>query len=481
MVADGKTLLIASAGGAAALYGIIWTASRLSPAFDLHFHLWRTLGRCALGRTLAVVSAPARALLPLPPLPGDAAVSTQWITQLLRRKGLLEPGTVVSEARLETWTGEAFGGGHGSTCRVVLTYTGLGSVGKPPPATHHHSANPATLVLKRSSEVLLRGWAAIASGQQREVLFHRRFGIELDEILDAPLFSSVQLGGFFLLTPEVEGTPLHRYMGAQLEFFGMLSSQTLGSLTAVDALREAFQAAAVLHASHWNDGALKRLRWLKGSAWYEGRDRGSWEQGMELSFRAWENLKRLHNEGSLGFELSAKLARVIDASFARSTWDSFQASIQHPDHPFALIHGDFHAQNMMLRAACKNAGRKGGAALSVFDWSEVGPGCPMTDLGQMMISDVPREVWKSHGLDLVKDYWNALLARGVDEYSFPFDRCWALFETAGVQKWIWLFPIMAKFVPPHTLVFFQRQLEAFIADHGDYDSYQIHSSMLLLL
>eukprot|EP00873_Tetraselmis_striata_P000930 jgi/Tetstr1/421194/TSEL_001100.t1 len=465
----GRTLLLYGVGGAAAVSGALWAASRASPTFALYWRLWRTLGQVAAGRLVGRASEPLRRLLPLPPLPGDDTVSASWLTSVLRRHGMLEAGARVDRVRLETWTGEAFGGGHGSTCRVVVEY----SAGHSRSGKSAAGVNPPSLVLKRSHGGVLRAWTAVAGGQQREVLFHRHFGEELAVILDAPLYGAVGPGGFALLTPEVGGTPLHRYMGAQLEFFGMLSPQALGSFTAVDALMEAFRAAAALHASHWNDPALLATPWLKGAGWYRGTDRGAWEQGMELARTAWARLKALDLQGGLGFALSAKLAAVIDASYARSTWEAFQAALADPAAPFALIHGDFHAQNMMLRAS--------GRSLSVFDWSEVGPGCPLTDLGQMMISDVRPEVWRSHGQELLHGYWRALVDGGVDARAFPFERCCELYETAGVQKWLWLFPIMAKFVPPASLVFFQSQLEAFIADHGDHPSYQIHSSMLLLV
>jgi len=388
---------------------------------------------------------------------------------------MIGPEVGVSSARLETWTGEAFGGGHGTACRVVIDYVGIN-------AAAGGAKAPPSLVMKTSPGNLRRLVGMMAGGQNREVFFHRRFGAELRAILGDVLHGTSDPSGFVLLSEEVKGTPLHRYLGAQLEFFGLEAPPEAREVQQtkrgpVDALKEAFSAAAVLHASHWNDSTLKEIPWLKGAAWYRGGDRASWEQGMALTQRQWRKVKQLHSEEVLGFELSAKLSRIIDASFARSTWEAFQATISDPSQPFALIHGDFHAQNMLWRAQTGDSH----GTVCMFDWSEVGPGGPLTELGQMMISDVHPEVWREHDAKLVRCYWEQLVERGVDRAEFPFEACWSLYETEGVQKWIWLFPIMFMFAPASMMVYFQNQLEAFIVDHGDYDSYEIHSSMLLLM
>eukprot|EP00951_Prasinocladus_malaysianus_P029488 scaffold272735_cov41-Prasinocladus_malaysianus.AAC.1 len=122
-----------------------------------------------------------------------------------------------------------------------------------------------------------------------------------------------------------------------------------------------------------------------------------------------------------------------------------------------------------------------GSSICMFDWSDVGVGEPLTELGQMMISDVPPEVWRKHDMDLVREYWEGLVSQGVDPNEFTFDRCWERYTVGGVQKWIWLYGIMGLFFPPNTLKFFADQLLAFIEDHGDLPSYEIHSTAFIPL
>lgn len=131
--------------------------------------------------------------------------------------------------------------------------------------------------------------------------------------------------------------------------------------------------------------------------------------------------------------LSPKLRRIMDMSFANTSWAKLQAHLRDPLVPFTLTHGDFHAGNMRFKP--HESGDVARGRLFLFDWSEVGLWEPTADLGQMLISDVKPEVFKPHSRALVRAYWDRLQELGVREETYTFERCWDAFCRGGVEKW----------------------------------------------
>jgi hypothetical protein len=60
----------------------------------------------------------------------------------------------------------------------------------------------------------------------------------------------------------------------------------------------------------------------------------------------------------------------------------------------------------------------------------------MADIGQTLISDAPPSFFREHSRSLVRDYWSRLIAQGVSEQSYPWERCWADFCRAPVERWM---------------------------------------------
>lgn len=69
---------------------------------------------------------------------------------------------------------------------------------------------------------------------------------------------------------------------------------------------------------------------------------------MDRGRNAWLQVKSSAKSGNLGFDLSPKLVKIIDESFARATWANLQAHLRNPSIPWTLCHGDFHAGNILL-------------------------------------------------------------------------------------------------------------------------------------
>jgi hypothetical protein len=105
---------------------------------------------------------------------------------------------------------------------------------------------------------------------------------------------------------------------------------------------------------------------------------------------------------------------------------------------------------------------------------QVGPWEPTTDLAQMIISDVKPELFKAHSKHLVRLYWDHLVKHGVPESSYPFEACWRSFCRGGVERWIWLFTVLASMsLPPKAIQYFHDQLLAFIDAHEERECYHL--------
>ena len=86
--------------------------------------------------------------------------------------------------------------------------------------------------------------------------------------------------------------------------------------------------------------------------------------------------------------------------------------LNHPE-PFALVHGDYRLDNLMLDPA--------GQDVVVVDWQTVSVALPARDLGYFIGTSLPMEQRRAQETHLVRTYYEALHAQGVQGYSF--DRC----------------------------------------------------------
>jgi aminoglycoside phosphotransferase (APT) family kinase protein len=155
---------------------------------------------------------------------------------------------------------------------------------------------------------------------------------------------------------------------------------------------------------------------------------------------------------------SRKLISIIDKSFAYSTWPNFQKEFANST-PFTLCHGDFHAANMI---------NKQDNTIILLDWSEVGIWSPMTDIGQLFISDIKPNVRRSNEVQLIKHYWHQLIQNGVSAGEYPFEECWKSYESSPIERWIWMFAYLSGLdLPAKAIQYFHDQLLSFIEDHSD--------------
>ena len=98
-------------------------------------------------------------------------------------------------------------------------------------------------------------------------------------------------------------------------------------------------------------------------------------------------------EGVDGITIPGALKAIVDASFAKVSWDDWSAHLA--TATFTLTQGDFHPYNAMLMP--------GGKQVVLFDWEMVGAGSPGQELGQFMMNVNP-EFRRAHEKELVRGY-----------------------------------------------------------------------------
>jgi hypothetical protein len=123
----------------------------------------------------------------------------------------------------------------------------------------------------------------------------------------------------------------------------------------------------------------------------------------------------------------------------------------------------------------------------------------MADMGQTLISDCPAALFREHSRTLVRQYWSRLLVKGVTEQQYPWDRCWADFCRATVERWMyvccslpekhltwllcsWLFAVLAGMpLPPLLIQYYHDQLTAFIDAHPPCLEFYVLKSVMDIL
>ena len=244
-------------------------------------------------------------------------------------------------------------------------------------------------------------------------------------------------------------TRMDQFHGAQgglhLERQGHSSNETLSSK---EAWKLVFEDVATTHAKYWgvtnltSDARTK----LKYTSWMNGESREEWEASLMACRLAWNKVDKS--------SMSKRVITFITTCLERATFD--RAAKRMNNRPKTLVHGDFHAKNIFW-----NDNRR---RVTMIDFSEVGIGNPMCDLGQYVISDVETEVRRIHEEEVLRAYWDKLTSSGVDPNEYPFTQCWESYKQDGLDRFVWFFPVLSYFgwAPK----FFHDQIDGFLKDHN---------------
>ncbi|KAK9704053.1 hypothetical protein K7432_010416 [Basidiobolus ranarum] len=400
------------------------------------------------------------------PFPGDESISPLWVTKFLRNSGVLDERNSVIKVTIEDLQGNR--GLAGVLSRLRLTYS-----------SEAGTDLPATLILKMSPSGINGRRSAIAAGQYREAIFYEELGAQCHPFIPKIYFTygSAVTGTCIIVMEDLienqESVGVNMLFGNQI--WGV-ENPWEDAPEQVEVLKEMFMFAAELHAKYWNDHSLLNSKWIKSAGWYKGMDRAKWELAIDTGRSSWEKLKVAIADGSSGVKWSPKFIKVLDASYAATSWAHLQEHLNDRKIPFTLCHGDFHAGNMIwLKNEPTNH-------LRVVDWSEVGVWEPTADLGQTIISDVKASIWRDNDVKLLRLYWEKLVSLGVSAEEYPFDMCLERYERAPVERWIWVFSLMSTFgLPPIAIQYFHDQILSFIEAHGDHDAYILKPVVCLVL
>ena len=298
------------------------------------------------------------------------AVTPEWLTPILRRAGLLERAVVDSFSTQTVGTGQM-----GMSVRYTLRYDRAEARAPRSVVCKFASADPTS----RATGLAMRAYEA-------EVSFYRDVAHTVDMRTPACHSADIDLetGEFVLvledLAPCVQGDQL--------------------AGCSVDQAAVVMEELAKLHAPSWNNPRLADLPWLNRNT------PDSIEMAAQLLASLFPGFVERY-----GSRLEREYVGV-----AERLRSGLGAWMRNRRPPFAVQHGDYRLDNMLFGTA------DGGYPLAVVDWQTVVWGPPLADASYFLGAGLSPDERRHHERALLRLYYDALCARGVDGYSW--ERCW---------------------------------------------------------
>lgn len=290
---------------------------------------------------------------------------------------------------------------------------------------------------------------------------HGNMGTGKKTLLMAELNNHVQSGYFF--GPH---SP-HNWGKNLLNLTGIDEGDRIAIMEKVTSI--AFRISAKMNAKFWKDSSLLAHMWLRGVEYVAGTSEASWTAAQDTCVKHWSNTKKKIEDGTSAVRWSPHLVACMDASIAKISWENFRANFVAQGGVFTLVHGDFHPANMMVR---KRTPEEGGLLsledtdLTILDWEVVGLGSGPQDCAQYFISHMVSADRRQCEERLLKEYYATLVANGVEEVAYGWERCWADYVEGGVCRWVWLLALLSAICPDPLTQYFHDQVSDFILDHG---------------
>ncbi|HEY9217216.1 MAG TPA: phosphotransferase [Phenylobacterium sp.] len=295
---------------------------------------------------------------------------------------------------------------------------------------------PANLVVKTPSagpavRAVAFGW----STYRREVLFYREVAATLDLRIPKTYVAEhdPQTGRFVLVMEDLShATDGDQVAGLPLEHAKM-----------------ALEEIAALHARWWNRPELRALE-----ATIQPFGQGLWAGSGARHAAAWPAFEAFVSARAspellgVGERLGVALDRMM---------------VDMAAEPRTLCHGDFRADNLMFVPG------EGPRRLITVDWQAPMQARGAFDVAMLMSMSVTTELRRAHQEDLLRGYYERLLAGGVQGYAYDeffqdYRRGLAIGFTYVVQG-----GPAADMSNPRTLALFDsavRRLDATIHDYG---------------
>ena len=319
-------------------------------------------------------------------------MTTDWFNAVLKNAGMLGDARV-EKAELEP----VIGGVMTNMARARLSYSGP-------------SQAPATILVKYpSNDEGSLGIAQAMGLYELEVLFYQDI---------APQLHNLRLPQcYFAETDEATGRFI---LGLEDLSTSTMAGSSLDTLTR-DQCSAVFQELANFQAPLWNSRELSKHSWL-------------------------DNTSRLHaifDAIPAGLDpFIARFGDALDPEYVRL----FEKVLPHAGRwartwsaPRVLQHGEFRSGNILLGTTPE------APPVTIIDFQTVRVGPPGIDPAYFMGASMPSEHRRKIETDIVKEYHQALLAAGVED--FDWDACWAAYRK-GAMYGVFLLVGMAGQVEP---------------------------------
>ncbi|CAM6103098.1 unnamed protein product [Calypogeia fissa] len=335
---------------------------------------------------------------------------------------------------------------------------------------------PRSLVVKREKEGFHSRLQSRYFQNAREAIFYAKFAPRHESVFASIVpevyhsRGSLLTGEFVIVMEDLteKAVPSTHMLGNQC--WGPPPTplpEAVKHISEVEIVRTIFTEMAKVHARFWMDESLLTEEWMTGVKWRNGDGRWGWEAAFEHMRARWVDL----STRELGGKIFTNLQREVVERLLRGTqWRVWQrengvmslGAEKRTASCFTLTHGDFHAGNILWRID-----QSKDQAIMV-DWSEVGMGCPFTDLAQFMISNATVEFRRENERQLFDEYYQQLVERGVDPKQYPPEMGWERYKAGGIERWLQLLILLAAAefaVPEFALLWFSRQVDSFLQDH----------------
>jgi aminoglycoside/choline kinase family phosphotransferase len=158
--------------------------------------------------------------------------------------------------------------------------------------------------------------------------------------------------------------------------------------------RVALRELIGLHAPRWNDESLKTYSWL-----YTDPETGrSMSQGMLPML--WSGFQERY-----GDQLSEEVKTAGPQLF-----ENIASYVADAGGPKTVVHGDYRLDNLLLGPGAED--------VAVVDWQTIALGTAGSDVAYFIGAGLLPDVRRAHEEDLVRGYYDGLLAAGVPGFSF---------------------------------------------------------------
>lgn len=303
-----------------------------------------------------------------------AAVTADWMTQVLHLAGALPAGSSVGSIELEPLGAGV--GVMGELARIKLSYVGP------------HDDAPASVIVKSPSPYEENRAQGVGLGMyEAEIRFMRELDATTSVRTPRVFLADIVSGtAEFVVVMEDLG---HLVMGDQVE--GVTVAQA----------RDAVLTMADLHAGWWGKVQSSTMDWVPSVV----------HARIEGLAQMWPTLW-------LGF--NAKFAGSLPEGGAEAGQliaDNYWKVMNHIARwPWTLLHQDYRVDNLFFDANDPDA------PVVVIDWQGIGRGPGIYDLCYFLGGSLTIDDRRGHEAALVQAYHERLVQRGVTDY--PFDQLW---------------------------------------------------------